>query len=238
MKKKSIILQLALVSVITIFGQTKDNRFGINAGGTIQQYNGNLGSSFFRFNTTCFAGAKTTAGLYLNNSFDLNLSLFAGQFGYCQTEADKNRFVSLNYRCPGCTDRIGMGELRSLMLASVLSVKYKFSNGYILKENSKLSPYLAVGAGYNRLIDNMKRQCVTEGSHFSLNAGTGLIYNITDKLNFGYTANLSCFMPKKVYLTNEMSAEPETEPMDLIDIKLERRKDLCLQHSIIIGFNF
>jgi hypothetical protein len=235
MKNKLLITLLSLCA-LNVFGQSKNYKFGITGGAYIQHYNGNLGNSFFKFNTTCFAGGSVDFGLYLDRSFDLNSGLAIGDFGYCQTEADKNRIVSVALQCPGCKDRLGMGELRSRMTSGNIAIKYKFANGYLLKENSKFAPYVYSGAGINHLADNMKRNCVNVGNHFTVNAGAGFKFNFTERFNLGYNLGAGCFIFKKVYYTNAMADASVT--MDADDIKMERRKDLYLQNSLSFGINF
>lgn len=234
--KNSVVISVFLLCTISAIGQTKKDKFGISAGGSIQHYNGNLGNSFFKFNTTCFGGVTTTFGVYLNKSFDFNLGGSIGHFGYCQTEADASRVVSLEQRCPGCTNRLGMGELRSLMVSGNIALKYKFANEYLLKENSKFAPYIYVGIGINQLYDNMKRNCVNIGTHFTLNGGTGIKYNINETFNIGYNLGFGCFISKKVYYTNAIATDSDDKDADVL--KLEKRKDLYMQNSLSIGINF
>lgn len=235
MKKNLLIVAAGLLAIGSV-AQNAKYHFGITSGISIQHYNGNLGNSFFQFKTTCFAGESATLGMYMNRSFDVNLGFSVGDFGYCQTEKDKSRLVSVEQRCPGCTDRLGMGELRSRMTSVNANVKYKFANGYLLKEDAKLAPYAYAGLGINRLVDNMKKNCVNAGDHFSVNAGLGIKYNVTQRFNVGYNMGVNCFLTKKVYLTNSTA---ENEAMkDADDIKMERRKDLCLQNTLFVGVNF
>lgn len=235
MRKNLSIIALILLTTLAI-SQNKKHKYEISIGSHMQNYNGNLGNSFFKFNTTCFAGVNTTFGMYLNKSFDFNIGGSIGHFGYCQTEADANRVVSLNQRCPDCTDRLGMGELRSLMISGNVAIKYKFANNIIFKENSKLAPYIYLGIGVNRLSDNMKRQCVNVGTHLTLNSGAGIKYNINERFNIGYNLAIGYFISKKVYYTNALASDSKN--MDADDLKIERRKDMYMQNAITFGINF
>jgi OmpA-OmpF porin, OOP family len=234
--KKHLFISALVLTTLGSMGQTKNHKIGIETGAYLQHYNGNLGNSFFKFNTTAFGGTKLNLGLYLNKSLDLNVGASIGHFGYCQTEEDKQRIVSIEQRCPGCTDQLGMGELRSLMISGNIAIKYKFANGVFLKENSKLSPYIYAGAGINRLSDNMGRNCVNVGIHLTINGGAGITYNITERINIGYNLGLGCFVTKKVY--NTKSTERGAEEQDADDIKMEKRKDLYMQNGLTLGINF
>lgn len=234
--KNHLLFAVLFLSTLSSIGQTKNNKIGIEAGTYLQHYNGNLGNSFFKFNTTAFGGFSAKCGLYLNKAFDLNVGGTMGHFGYCQTEEDKKRVVSIEQRCPGCINRLGMGELRSLMISGNIAIKYKFANGVFLKENSKLAPYIFVGLGINYLSDNMKRNCVNVGTHFTINGGVGIKYNINERLNIGYNLAVGCFMTKKVYYTN--STQNGDVDKDADDIKMEKRKDFYMQNAVTFGVNF
>ena len=234
--KNILLVSVLLFCSIFAIGQSKNNKFGITCGFSIQHYNGNLGNSFFKFDRTIFGGFTSNFGVYLNKSFDFNIGGSIGHFGYCQTEADSKRKVSLEQRCPGCTDRLGMGDLKSSMLSGNIAIKYKLANGLILNEDSKFAPYLYVGLGINRLSDTMKKNCVNVGTHFTINSGVGIKYNITESLNIGYNLGLGCFMTKKVYYTNAIA--DDTELMDPDDIRMEKRKDFYLQNALTLGVNF
>lgn len=237
MKNQLLITVAVAITTFSSIAQNKNHKIGIETGAYLQQYNGNLGNSFLKFKETAFAGGSLNVGLYLNKSFDINAGGTIGHFGYCQTEEDKKRIVTLEYRCPGCTDRLGMGELRSMMISGNTSIKYKFANGYLLKEDSKIAPYVYAGVGINYLSDVMKRNCVNVGNHFTINAGAGVKYNITERLNIGYNLGVGCFMTKKVYYTNAIAENNEIEK-DADDIKMDKRKDLYMQHAFTLGFNF
>lgn len=237
MKNQLLITVAVAITTFSSIAQNKNHKIGIETGAYLQQYNGNLGNSFFKFKETAFAGGSLNVGLYLNKSFDINAGGTIGHFGYCQTEEDKKRIVALEYRCPGCTDRLGMGELRSMMISGNTSIKYKFANGYLLKEDSKIAPYVYAGVGINYLSDVMKRNCVNVGNHFTINAGAGVKYNVTERLNIGYNLGVGCFMTKKVYYTNAIAENNEIEK-DADDVKMDKRKDLYMQHAFTLGFNF
>lgn len=234
---KKVFLGFAFLCLTAIsYAQTENHRLGLWIGGTIQHYNGNLGNSFFQFKTTCFAGAMFNAGYYLNRSFDVSLGGFVGDYGYCSTEADNKRIIAKELKCPGCPDDRGMGELRSRMTSGNLSVAYKFANGYLLSEKSKLSPYVYVGAGMSHLADNMKRNCVNKGNHFSVNGGIGIKYYVCERVSIGYNAGLSCFTRKKVYASNADLSGELAHDKDVI--QMQKRKDLLLQNTLFVGINF
>lgn len=225
--KKYLLISTLLLLAAGVTAQTKNDKLGFTSGYFIQQYNGNLGNSFFKFNTVCFAGVSSSFGYYLNRSFEMNVSSTVGDFGYSQTAADANRIIPIAERCPGCIGRTGMGELRSRMVSGNIAIKYKFANGILLKEDSRISPYTYFGCGINHLTDNMHRNCVNVGNHFSLNAGAGVKYNFTNRLNIGYNLGIGYFTNDKVYAT--------TSTDDVV--QMQGKKDMYLQHTLSLGIN-
>ncbi len=243
MKNQLLISAAVVLSAFSAIAQNKNHKIGIEAGAYLSHYSGNLGNSFFKFNTTAFGGFSGNAGLYLTKSFDVNVGGTVGHFGYCQTDEDKKRIVPIEQKCPGCPgEERGMGELRSLMIAGNIAVKYKFANGIFLKENSKIAPYVYVGAGINRLSDNMRRNCVNVGKHFSVNAGVGVKYNFNERFNIGYNLAVGCFVTKKhVYSSNGIkgiTAETAAAETNSEEMKMANRKDFYLQNAVTFGFNF
>ncbi len=61
--KNQFLIAALLLSTLSSIGQSKDHKIGIEAGVHLQQYNGNLGNSFFKFKETAFAGYNATIGL-------------------------------------------------------------------------------------------------------------------------------------------------------------------------------
>lgn len=206
--------------------QTKDHKLGITSGAYIQHYKGNLGNSFFDFNDCCFAGEVVTLGYYLDKTFDFNFSASLGDYGYWASDAERAKPLPFNERCPGCPST-GMRELRSRMFAGNIALKYKFANGTVFKEDSKVAPYLYAGVGVNHLADRMKKQCVNVGTHLSLNAGLGFKYNVTERINVGYNLGLGCFTKEKVYAT--VSSD---------EIQMDGKKDMYMQNTLFVGMNF
>jgi len=168
-----------------------------------------------------------TFGYYLDKTFDFSISASIGDYGFCPSASDAHKEVPIAQQCPGCVGKRGMSELRSRMFSGNVALKYKFSNGAILKEDCKISPYVYAGMGINLLSDRMGKQCVNEGTHFSLNAGIGVKYNITERFNIGYNLGIGYFTKKKVYAA---AGNPE-------DMKMIGKKDMYMQNTLFVGVN-
>lgn len=86
--KNYVLVAVLFLCSMNVIGQNKNNKLGVTAGGSIQHYNGNLGNSFFKFNTTSFGGVTTNFGVYLTKSFDFNVGASIGHFGYLSLVID------------------------------------------------------------------------------------------------------------------------------------------------------
>lgn len=218
MKKNNFIFYLLFITTI-LQAQTKTSKLGITAGFGFQQYNGDLGNGFYNFKTSSYGVGSAQIASYLTPSFDAGIMFSIGDYGYCQTEEEANKEVPFSDRCPGCLGRVGIGNLNSRMISGGLFIRYKLANGYILKEDSKLSPYLYAGASFNQLTDRMKMNCVTPGNYYTINAGAGINYNLSDRFVIGYNVGFGRFTSDKV------------------DLQVRCSKDMYMQNTLHIGIN-
>lgn len=219
---KNFICTLGLITLtLLVSAQTKNHKLGITFGGGSQKYNGDLGNGFTLKNTVWYGAFSLNAGYYLNKSFDCGIFGTMGDYGYCQSESKIKEEIAFNERCPGCVSRVGIGNLSSRMVSGGALIKYKIANGYLFSENTKLKPYVYVGAAINNLTDNMKMNCVNPGNYFSLNAGAGVKYYISDRLNVGYNLAMGFFTA------------------DNLDFKVNSGKDndMYMQNSLFIGID-
>lgn len=183
-----------LLSSFTMSAQSKSHKLGLSFGGGPQDYRGDLGNGFKVNSYDSWRGAVVLqAGYYLNPSFDAGLFGSLGDLGFCQTFDVSNLPVESEDQCPGCEGRVGLGNLSSRLAAAGLSLKYKFANGYLLKEHSRVQPYVYAGAAFNHLTDRMKMNCVKTGNYLSVNAGLGVRFKITERINIGYNMGIGYF---------------------------------------------
>ncbi|MES2132588.1 MAG: outer membrane beta-barrel protein [Bacteroidota bacterium] len=212
MKHLFITTGICLLS-LAVFSQTKDHKSMVSVGGSIQQYHGDLGNGFYKSNNVTYGAFNLGFDRYLNRSFDLKLALVYGDWGYCPPPGEEEEHAENG------EEEVEL-DLSSRMFTAYLACKYKFANGYILKENSKLAPFVYVGAGFNNMQDFMKIDCVTVGSYASVNFGPGVQYNITNRLNLSYNLNFG-------YLNS-----------DKVDRVRKKGNDMYMQNTFCVGFNF
>ncbi len=191
---KNTLCTLALLLLtFTVIAQSKAHRLGITAGAGSQKYKGDLGNGFTLKNNCWYGTYQASASYYFCNSIDIGLFGTFGSYGFSQPDDIKMKEVLADDRCPGCIGRKGIGNVSCRLYSGGGMIKYKFANGYILNENCKIRPYVYVGAAAIQLVDNMKMNCVQAGNYTSLNAGFGVKYYLTERINFGYNLSYGCF---------------------------------------------
>jgi len=216
MKKQLLCLAFALFAA-GFSAQSQKNKLGFTLGGGSQKYHGDLGNGFKFKNDTWYGTVTANANYYVCNSFDIGLFATVGDYGFCQPDGVKKTEIEVNDRCPGCFGRVGLGNLNSRLTTGGALVKYKFANGYVLPENSKLKPYVFFGAARNSVTDIMKMQCVNPGIYYSLNGGAGVKYYLNERINVGYNLSFG-------YFTS-----------DHLDYKMNGKNDMNMQNTLFIG---
>lgn len=133
MKKTIILLTTAfLFGVYASDAQTADNKWGFGAHFGVMEINGDYTKQFYSF--TQGYGAGLSLARYLNPSFDVVAHLF-----YDRTHGVDGWKSEL----PTWLD------FKAHMFNLNLLAKYKFNNGYLLKESARVAPFLLAGFGGN-----------------------------------------------------------------------------------------
>lgn len=211
MKKlvKTILVGLIVISANS-FGQTADNKNNISIGGGKQSYNGDLGNSWFKMDEEWYGFVSLHYNRYLTKSFDFSASFTHGDYGKCRDHEDDI------YRPDGTL----VLNMLSRLTTGIISMKYKFANGYLLKENAKLSPYIYLGGGINNISNRWwdDKTRVNPGNFTSVNGGIGLRYNFYKNFSFTYNLGIGVFTS------------------DNLDFRSSN--DKYLQHNFMLGINF
>ena len=129
----TIVLLLAL-GVFPARGQTVDYPFGVGTNIGFTQYTGDLGSSIFDRGAGN-KGLNIHFGYYLNPSFDLVYNLDLTKVAF------ENQDVVQRNPLTG-------KQFENLVFGNTLFVRYKFANGYLLREGSDLDIYLSTGGSF------------------------------------------------------------------------------------------
>lgn len=135
MRKFTFFLLGTLLS-LSVFAQTADNKWAIGLGYGTMQYSGELGNQFL-----AYFGKDELGGRDWQNSYQLQLARYLNpsfeamlrfNYSYLKEMAGTN---GVTYRLSGEYFNAGA------------EVHYKFNNGYILREDFFLQPYLSGGIG-------------------------------------------------------------------------------------------
>ena len=149
----------------------------------VLEYGGDHGTFFYKFNTGYAVGASIFR--YLNSSFDVGLNGFYDGVG----KNDPNNIWP------------GMGfNFNADVFSIKVEGKYKFNNGYILKEDARVRPFIKAGLGI--LYANSTGVGVHGPASYTLfgpsaSMGPGVAFKITDLitlqlysvLNFPFNAD-------------------------------------------------
>lgn len=139
MKRKILLISaVLLLGIAATQAQTADKKWGLGLQLGTMEYNGDYEDQFYSFSQKLGIGANLSR--YLNPSFDL-----VGQFFYGKAQGDDSGRLS------GLPTVLGFDA--NMYNLNVL-LKYKFNNGYILKETARLAPFLLGGVGGNLSVAN------------------------------------------------------------------------------------
>ncbi|HXD92547.1 MAG TPA: DUF6089 family protein [Bacteroidia bacterium] len=210
MKNKFLIILMA-VSLCSL-AQTIDKKNNISIGGGKGSYVGDLGSGAFAPKDEWYGFLGINYSRYLCKSFDASFAITSGDYGHCRDSDEPST------RPDGST----VLNMLCRLTTGVLSIKYKFANGYILKETAKLAPYIYAGAAINNVSENYwpDHTRAVPGNYGSLNGGLGVRYNFYKNFNFTYNAGIGYLLTDK------------------IDMRSVGTNDLYLQSTFAIGINF
>jgi OmpA-OmpF porin, OOP family len=153
-------VNLFLIAFCFMFGaanaQTSDHKWGVGIMMGDNQYKGELGNSIFKFNEKFYGFGSLSLHRYLNPSFNLGIQGTYGKYGFEDSQ---------------------IGNFEGNKFDASLLLSYKFNNGYILKESSKVEPYVALGLGLASYSgDNID----TDGNDFVIPMAIGVKYHLTD----------------------------------------------------------
>ena len=176
MKNKVLLLMAFSIASQLITAQTADYKFAIGLNVIRNEYNGDYGNGIFNFTQVMNPAGGLSLAYYLNPSFNLGLQGSYGDYGYYENAI--NRFSGRK-------------------LDGSLFTNYKFNNGYLLKKDSRLSPFLSLGVGFasysiNSRLDKSGTNLtldpiiITKGIDLIIPVGAGLKYQITQAFAIQY----------------------------------------------------
>lgn len=166
--KFKLLITLLIVTQCGV-AQTDENRIAIALSLVKNEYNGDYGNDIFSFNSSQYYATGISLTGYISPSFDLGMQGSFGNFGYFKSSIDQ--FVG---------DKFDFS----------LFTHYKLNNDYILKKNSKISPFISLGLGLAAYSTNNSATpwptIITNGADFTLPFGGGLKYQLSNSLSVQY----------------------------------------------------
>lgn len=176
MNRKGILRRILVLVVFGLgtfvsSGQDINSPWAIKVSYSLWQYSGELGNQFLKPEQRN-DGAGFSFSRYLSPSFDVLFGLDYYRLKITETQDNSLYKVQGNVFTPA------------------LLFSYKFNNGYILKEEARLQPYMA--AGFSYLIGNSGGSSIDlQGDHFR---------HFIDEVAFNYTLGVKYKLGSKVSL--------------------------------------
>jgi OmpA-OmpF porin, OOP family len=131
MKLPLLFTVAAAFAATTLVAQNSEQRHLVGGSVVIDDYSAPLNNQYFDFNQKQFTGLEFFYGLRLGSSFNLEIPVGFGATAYPTRIADKTVKASKNSTYASLSPRL----------------VYKFNNGYFLKENAAIAPYIFGGIG-------------------------------------------------------------------------------------------
>jgi OmpA-OmpF porin, OOP family len=211
MKRKLLLLSaVLLLGLATSYGQNAENKWGVGFHFGVMEYSGDYDKQFYSFSQGYAAGL--TVSRYLTPSFDI-----MGHFFYDMSHANDGGSMGMPTWLNFEADMFNLNAL----------IRYKFNNGYILKETALLSPFLLAGLGGNLAITSgVGEMGILDKEKTlapNLYGGVGLNLRVSPAVSFAVqTAIQMPFTDKNDGVTGEVVTNPR------------KGNDLFMENSVSI----
>ncbi len=191
---KKINLVVAFMTLATaLFAQTEDSKWNVGLHLNSTHYQGDLGTEYVNF-SDIDPGLSLSLGYYLSPTFDITVK--AG-WSYADF-MDENGTYGFGNK--GYSDKIGYYNKNSkegwkfygsFMNASA-NLKLKLNNGWLLKEEAKVAPFLIGGIGATRInsVSVTNKKSEDTYSKLTLYYGGGLKFHLSERLDMVLEAGI------------------------------------------------
>lgn len=164
--KKLLTLAISILILANVSGQNAEQKWAVSLFGGKTEYVGDLGNGFFDWDPWVYGHFGLSVNRYVNPSFDLNLQFETGSYGYW--ESSTSNFFAKK------TD-------------GALLLRYKFNNGYALKEEALVAPFLTTGFGFASFAaEEDEIRTVTDDWDAFVTLGGGVRFNVDPRFSFEY----------------------------------------------------
>ena len=104
------------------------------------EFNGDMGDASYNWSKPFYGFAGISVATYATPAFDLMATFNYGELGYF-VDLDPINYINGKFH----------GSFYATHTDGTIFLKYKINNGYFLKENSRIQPYLLLGMGISWL---------------------------------------------------------------------------------------
>lgn len=214
-----VFVALSMLGISETLAQNYQHKFGFEINGGLREYGGDRGTRYFLAEKPEYQAIGGNFGYYVNPSFD---ACIYGSVG------------TLGHRDDSYPRKLGFtAQVTDLMLG----LRFKFTNGKLMSEDSRVRPYLIAGWGGMQSISkivhdkegyaqNYVNNRTWIAAHWS--AGGGVRIGLTDFLDLSLQS-----MYNYTYDDNY-----DGLPFSLSKVRLHKLHDAYLYHSAGFVFNF
>lgn len=203
--KKLLIISLLSVIILPCFAQFNDQKTWLSVTLDNNQYGPLLNRTVekvFKIDNPSFS---IGVGHYLNESFNLNAEVSLGKV--------------LDY-ANNTQELLANDRVRSNLAAFRLAGQFKFNNGFLLKEESRLTPFVEAGLGFSYFNESLIES--DNGATLSLPYAAGVAYRFTENLQVmakvGENRNTkSTYKRFSLGLSFSVSNKPDSDKDGVID---------------------
>jgi outer membrane protein OmpA-like peptidoglycan-associated protein len=206
---------MCMVGTDLSYGQTYMHKFGVEISGGIREYGGDRGTRYFLAERPDYQAIGGSFSYYVNPSFD---AVCYGSIG------------DLGHRDDSYPKKLGFTARVSDIM---LGLRYKFANGYMMQEDSRVRPYIQAGWGGMQSVSRIVHNEVGYGSNRSFvaahwSAGVGVRIGLTDFLDLSL---------QSLY-NYSFDDNYDGLPFSMSRLKLNAMHDAYLYHTVGFVVNF
>ncbi len=182
------IFTVALLVGSSLLAQTEHNKWNVGLHANLTGYQGDLGNGFLSLRNMG-SGIGLSASRYLSPYFDVT-----GKLGWSTV---KFRDTDGTYAYNGgyaklVGNRYGDWRFDGDLLSASANLKIKSNNGWLLKEETGIAPYLIGGLGFTHFNGTSTQNVIrdTSDSNFTLYYGAGVNFRLSERLNLVLEAGI------------------------------------------------
>ncbi len=239
--RRIFVLAVAIVGMLGfVKAQNADYKWNVGLHGNVNGYQGDLGNSFLKVGELFEdEGIGISLGYYLSPTFDVLLKGSYFYIDYMDTDGTYAKGAKGYADLMGA--EYGSWRFNNAVYTGTANVKFKFNNGWLLKEDALISPFAIGGIGVTRSSGTATRNDGIHSKTYSNMAfyyGGGLNFRVSERFNVVFEAGIYNPMTD-VY----DGIDPTTAKGWVADVNDKggyagKSNDEFLQYSLGLTYNF